>query len=834
MGAPNRSSRSLLLANWFYQAIPFTIVVIVLNLIVGAFASWIAAIVPMPERLKALYLLIEANIVVSVAVGICLSIILSLIWLLARTIREAPIEPTKKEVRDLYLKRVLEETREYELKQLFPGLTTKYLPPAKLGQIFYQPNFFYAYSTWSTKNQKFVKSKKEITTNLLLSRQKTLQYTWEDFSHVERLVLSIADLWASMTKDSPVAIILGYPGSGKSTLVQAFAYHMAERFQRLDSFPAITDIDVRRVLSHSKFLEQPLLPIKIPLLPISVSLAEFANEKADDIHLTLADFIVDHQFVHWNIASIRKTLEAHLERGNCLVLFDGLNAIIADREAVKIEIKAFIRRYVKNRFIITSRTAGYDRACFNNYPHYHIDELTLEQIKNNISNWCSLVVTEERKNAIHEVERERIKNKIEARIMSLAEHVEQSRADEQLHELMKQPLLLTLLILVAVTTDEAIFTNLQRRIQVYKVAIPILLQSYKNSRSEPIFSEEIAMQYVGPLAFMMVEEGKRWLNRSEIKQILKGNQLAVNAILKQIPEAGGIFIESPEGKFGFSLRTYQEYFAARHLLSGIVVEDEQSQDSAIEKLVLLTYKKDIWREPFILAVAFQSYEEDSEIANKIVQKLLQISCAKPFPDQLPGLGLARATLMEVNPHSLKENILYEIAAALIVAYEQAFKQVRFDLCEHIGTQLCSWLDHLAYEPDYTQAICVALYEHASISLMPILIEENSKCLKLLHQLLSTPHTKQLFLSTIEVCADSICDGLAKRNNIQPGTIFEFLRHSFASKTDELTLRIVLQIMAATQSNPLRQCCANALKYAHPSTVEAEELLQLWQQFSKAP
>jgi predicted NACHT family NTPase len=87
-----------------------------------------------------------------------------------------------------------------------------------------------------------------------------------------------------------------------------------------------------------------------------------------------------------------------LEQGQGLVLLDGLDEVSDPGERFEVQeaIKAFIEDVHSkasgasgyNRFLITSRVAGYDKNAFPAYPHYTIAELTPEQIKAFLPRWC--------------------------------------------------------------------------------------------------------------------------------------------------------------------------------------------------------------------------------------------------------------------------------------------------------------------------------------------------------------------------------------------------------------------------------------------------------------
>ena len=94
-------------------------------------------------------------------------------------------------------------------------------------------------------------------------------------------------------------------------------------------------------------------------------------------------------------------IKEHLERGNCLVLLDGLDEVASDqlRRRVAKDIRRFIISYTTdsaharhaNRFMITSRIVGYEEGPFRTATHYTLLELTDEQIEHFLMTWCPAV-----------------------------------------------------------------------------------------------------------------------------------------------------------------------------------------------------------------------------------------------------------------------------------------------------------------------------------------------------------------------------------------------------------------------------------------------------------
>ncbi len=137
MSTPTYSSRSVKIANWLYQAIPVLVLGILLNLFFAIIGPWVQLPWSAPSFVKYFYAEVAGHIVSATVMSVLLSIILFLVWLLAKTMKDVPVTLSGKEIMNLYIKMIIEETREAEIKGLFPGMTAQYLPPAQLRQIFY-------------------------------------------------------------------------------------------------------------------------------------------------------------------------------------------------------------------------------------------------------------------------------------------------------------------------------------------------------------------------------------------------------------------------------------------------------------------------------------------------------------------------------------------------------------------------------------------------------------------------------------------------------------------------------------------------------------------------
>src|SRR5579883_238068 len=193
--------------------------------------------------------------------------------------------------------------------------------------------------------------------------------------------LDLATFWEQLGH-AGVAVVQGYPGMGKSTLVERLTLHMARRGLQIPD-AALPDA--------SRF--EPTL------LPILLRLGRYATARTGTADLPLLVYL-ERELDQLHIPGIREVVHGSLRDGRCLVLLDGLDEVsdAQMRQQVQEAIKAFISDYAgnsqdrRNRFIITSRVAGYDQAAFPDYDHYTIAELTKEQINAFLPRWCRATV----------------------------------------------------------------------------------------------------------------------------------------------------------------------------------------------------------------------------------------------------------------------------------------------------------------------------------------------------------------------------------------------------------------------------------------------------------
>ncbi len=438
---------------------------------------------------------------------------------------------------------------------------------------------------------------------------------WEREFRKRDKKVDIPDLWVNLSRNEPAAVVQDYPGMGKSTFLTRLTLHMALRCQGRSN---------------------PTMPALAPaLLPIFVSLKEYADKREKPSNeLSLLEFIKFDIEKEFNSPALAPLIEKWLNDCACLVLLDGLDEVSDQemRQAIQKAIVDFINEQrhpekqmaTYNRFLITSRVAGYDLKAFPHYPHYLIAELSKKQIEDFLPRWCRANVRRDLQGA----EEETVQREADEVAKRLVDAVEKNQG---VRELAENPLLLTLLA----TMQQKGIELPRRRAKLYKVVTETLLEDRNISKGLPQLPEAVAIQRLGPLAYQMHAEGNSFARESDVITFLEqaigspqgggGTSASIEGeartYLKRISERGGLFVRRTGDFYGFFHRTFEEYFAARHMLKRIELDRDREIDAFVE---LARREDDLWREPFLLAVAHKS-GEDSSIASQLIRNPLSLS-----------------------------------------------------------------------------------------------------------------------------------------------------------------------------------------------------------------
>ncbi len=406
-----------------------------------------------------------------------------------------------------------------------------------------------------------------------------------------------------------------------------------------------------------------------------------------------------------------------LEQGQCLVLLDGLDevSISTERTQVQEAIKAFIidvrskaaGASSHNRFLITSRVAGYDQDAFPGFRHYTLAELTPEQIKDFLPRWCRGVARDDLQRTVsaetHEQEIIRKAAAIEQRLSGAMQE------NQGIREMVENPFLLTLLAVM----EHRNVALPRRRVDLYSTTAKVLLETRNEKRHLPIIPEVQAVQRLGPVAYQMQETQNSFSTRTAIlasftasietiDQLSSGDaQKEAEAFLERVRLRGGIFVLRTADYYGFFHRTFQEYFAARHLLRGL----ETGLFTLSDILQLARQQDDLWREPFLQAVAYKTGDE-AATAWQIMEKLLEPVPGTDRKQQQHDLLLAGECLLEAKEASIRPDLERNVVLALVQTYAEAQQEREFDICTKIEDIIQRLLLGLSNENQHSSLLSV--------------------------------------------------------------------------------------------------------------------------------
>ncbi len=319
-------------------------------------------------------------------------------------------------------------------------------------------------------------------------------------------------------------------------------------------------------------------------------LLELKNFKENEINIQA---LIEEEFKICGFPNVEKNISNKLEKGELLILLDGLDEVpTANVNNVIEKIKDFVDRHYKNRFILSCRTAA--RTHLQRFTDIEIVEFDDQQIQSFIEHWFS-----------SELDR---KNETAKNCWELLQKEEYKSAKELAHT----PLLLTFLCLVY-DENQSFPTN---RSRLYQDALRILLEKWSAEKrlpnrglvyenlsieQEEILLSEIAYQnFVADKLFLEKREVVKQI-KDHLKQNLNAPQhLDGEKVLKTIEIEQGILVERARDVYSFSHLTLQEYLTAQYIYDNDLIEE------TVKNYVTETR----WQEVFLLVAGLMRGKAD--------------------------------------------------------------------------------------------------------------------------------------------------------------------------------------------------------------------------------
>ncbi|MBI5034465.1 MAG: SUMF1/EgtB/PvdO family nonheme iron enzyme [Chloroflexi bacterium] len=406
----------------------------------------------------------------------------------------------------------------------------------------------------------------------------------------------------------PGLVILGDPGSGKST----FLKYAAVAFAQNDQTKRLGIVEQR--------------------LPIFLTIAAYAECLREDKHQTpLADYFAKYyRDMHGLDSDLAELFDSALKQGRTIVLLDGLDEVkdVAERARVADQVEKFwcAHRKAGNRLVITSRIIGYEKLHAEGLTHLTLHDFDDDAIQLFLKQWCPVI------------ERAAESDPTTAARNAAREQRELTEAifhgTTGVRELAANPLLLTLLALIkrkGVRLPE-------QRVELYEEYIKALIENWALHRNPdriithtPKYAE--VERVVAALALWMRETNpeagtvdqpavEEWLTRRHGSAMVSPDEArrAAQKFVADLRHDSGLIVERGHRIYGFIHQTLEEYLAAKGLcyLSGTDLDPLMAEMRAHKML-----ERDIWRETTLLAVGHLSViQHTPDRAAQLVENIL--------------------------------------------------------------------------------------------------------------------------------------------------------------------------------------------------------------------
>ena len=376
---------------------------------------------------------------------------------------------------------------------------------------------------------------------------------------LDRAVTVQDALQFALNKNYDGVVILGQPGSGKTTLAKYF------------------------LLCFATGKAEKNLQLAHKLLPILLFLREIDPEKSCLENILAA--LQKHQ-----LGLDDKFFLPYLQKGEAILLLDGLDEVPTEEK--RQQVSQWIHDQVHKAYprcpaIVTSRFSGYRGGAVlpGYYLRLEIQDYQSEQVKQFLENWLTAVETH-----VHEDSRY-WRHEAKQKAEDLHRRIEETEA---LHELAVNPLMLQIIALVH--RDRG--TLPERRIELYKECTDVLLERWDKAKNLPVpLSAAEARQLLQPVALWMHSvENRREVSKQEILDYLApilprlNNQVNGEELLKSWQERSGIFKGEGDIYF-FHHLSFQEYLTAEAIRNNRQVE-----------ILVKNFDKAWWRETTLLAM----------------------------------------------------------------------------------------------------------------------------------------------------------------------------------------------------------------------------------------
>lgn len=452
-------------------------------------------------------------------------------------------------------------------------------------------------------------------------------------------------------------ILLGDPGSGKSTFINFVALCMAGEILGHDeinlnflTMPVLQDEDENE-LHRQRWDHGALLPIRVILRDFAAFGLPSPQEEATAQHLW--DFIV-HELETVALGGFKHYLSQELLKERGLLLLDGFDEVPAvnnRRTQVKKAVEDFALTFNKCRILMTSRTYAYQNKNWrlDGFEETSLAPFNQKQIHLFIRRWYEHISTHRN---MHIDEAHGQAELLNRAILS----------NKRLRVLAERPLLLTLMASLHSWRGGCLP---EKREQLYNDAVDSLLDWWERPKIVRGANGEIVVQQPSLAEWLKIDRNKvrSLLNRlayqahaaqtemigtadipegdliSGLIQLSNNPDVNLKRLVEYLSFRAGLLLPRGTGLYTFPHRTFQEYLAACYLT-------DQEYPERVADLALKEPNR--WREVALLAGAKAARGTSSAIWSLVEELCFQdlSEIKRPTPKQIWGAHLAGQALME--------------------------------------------------------------------------------------------------------------------------------------------------------------------------------------------
>jgi energy-coupling factor transporter ATP-binding protein EcfA2 len=437
----------------------------------------------------------------------------------------------------------------------------------------------------------------------------------------------------------PHVVILGDPGSGKSTL---------SRYVLLSLIDAAGDEKLRRAFDG--------------YLPLLIELRSYVGLCADhkcDTFIEYLEYL--GQTEGWHLTA--SALAHHLKNnGRAVVIFDGLDEIFdpEQREQIMRRIVGFAGDYPNVQIIATSRVIGYRQKILTDadFAHFSLQDLDESQVAMFAERWYDLALNDRPEDA-----RERRERILRA-----------FKESSSIRQLAGNPMLLTIMAIIAKHQELP-----RERWKLYDHAANVLIEHWdinKHLRDQNVPAEFIGQdekkEMLRRLAYRMQRGAGglagNYIHRDDLQDEFESylkerfdhppdrRTAIARAMIQQFRERNFILSLYGANLYGFVHRAFLEYFCA----SAFVNQFEKTQKLTLDELKREVYgahwEDRNWHEVLRLICSMIDEEFTGEIIDYLLAAPDQLK-PKEYKKQAPwNIVLAIQCLSELkNPGAIAES-----------------------------------------------------------------------------------------------------------------------------------------------------------------------------------